>query len=295
MMRSVPGAIVPFLLVFAGLATAQNGQPESGGSLQTTSRLGRKLYALPDDGSIRAARQSLGAGPKNVALVLKLSKAQAAKRQYREAVATCTAGLQFAPKNADLYVERGHRELGLREFQAGLADLSRAVELDPTQLDAQYHLGMAYYFLRQFGQAAQSFGRALDLAQNADSVIDCSNWRYVALRRAGQNEAAARVLARITPDVKNKEPHLYFYLRLLRFYQGAIMESDVLPPKPSGPADIEGELSFNTVTYGVGNWHLYNDNDAARAREFFRRVVTGSAWNSWGFVGSELELAQEGH
>ena len=62
------------------------------------------------------------------------------------------------------------------------------------------------YFLRQFQNAADSFGRALDLAQNNDSVIDGSNWRYVSLRRNGQTAEAARVLARITPDVKNIEP-----------------------------------------------------------------------------------------
>jgi tetratricopeptide (TPR) repeat protein len=279
----VPTAVLP----------AQNGQPELNGPLEANSLLGRKLYALPDsDGAVGAARQALSADPKSVALVLKLSKAQAAKRQYREAIDTCTAGLRSAPNNVELYVERGHRELGIREFVAGLADLSRAVQLDPKQLDAQYHLGMAHYFLREFAEAARYFGRALDLAQDADNVIDCSNWRYVSLRRAGENEDAARVLARITPDMKNKEPHLYFYLRLLRFYQGALTESQVLPMKPTGPEDIEGELSFNTVTYGVGNWHLYNGNDPAGAREFFQRVVTGSAWNSWGFIGSELELSQ---
>ena len=281
MIRSA-SALIAALLMFAA----------STGTLQTTSLLGRKLYALPDDGSINAAQKALGADPKNVALVLKLSKAQAGRRQYREAVATCTAALQFAPDNADLYVERGHRELGLREFQPGLKDLSRAVQLNPKNLDAQYHRGMAYYFLRQFGEAAQSFGRALDLAQSADSTIDCSNWTYVSLRRAGQTEAAARVLTRITPDMKNKEPHLYFYLRLLRFYQGVLPESELLPPKPSGPDDVEGELSFNTVNYGVGNWYLYNKKDPVHAREFFRRVVTGAAWNSWGFIGSELELAK---
>ena len=230
MMRSLWKLAVSVPLVLTTAFPAQNGPPESAGLLQTTSLLGRKLYALPDDdGSVQAARQALTADPKNVALVLKLSKAQAAKRQYREAVDTCTAGLRFAPNNADLYLERGHRELGLREFQAALADLSRAVQLDPKQLDAYYHLGMAHYFLREFAEAARSFGQALDLAQNNDSVIDCSNWRYVALRRAGETEAAARVLARITPDVKNKEPHLYFYLRLLHFYQGTLPESEILP------------------------------------------------------------------
>jgi hypothetical protein len=150
---------------------------------------------------------------------------------------------------------------------------------------------MAYYFLRQFESASKSFGRALDLAQSSDNLIDCSNWRYVSLRRAGQTAAAAEVLKRITPDVKNKEPHLYFYLQLLHFYQGVISESQVLPPKPSGPNDIEGELSFNTVNYGVGNWHLYN-NDPGHARAFFQNAVNGNAWNSWGFIGSEIELAK---
>jgi Flp pilus assembly protein TadD len=258
---------------------------------QTVSLLGRKLYALPDDdGAIQAAQTKLAADPKDVSLALKLSKSQAAKRQYREAIATCTAALFTTPNNADLLVERGHRELGLREFKAALADLSRAGTLDPKQLDAQYHLGLAYYFLRQFGNAAGAFGRALDLAQSADSVIDCSNWRYVSLRRNGDTADAERVLARITPDVKNTEPHLFFYLQLLHFYQAKLSEAQVLPPKPSGPADIEAELSFNTINYGVGNWHLYN-GDPSQAVAFFKNATSGSAWNSWGFIGSELELA----
>ena len=45
--------------------------------LETTSGLGRKLYALPDSPAIEAARAELAKDPQNVALVLKLSKAQA--------------------------------------------------------------------------------------------------------------------------------------------------------------------------------------------------------------------------
>ena len=73
------------------------------------------------------------------------------------------------------------------------------------------------------------------------------------------------------------------------FYQGQLTAGAVLPPPPSGPADIEGELSFNTVSYGVGNWRIYNHN-ASEATGLFRNVVKGEAWNSWGFIGSEVEL-----
>jgi len=259
------------------------------GALEVTSGLGRKLYSLPDDQSVLDARKKLAADPKNVDLVLQLSKAEAARRQYREAVATSTEGLTFAPKNADLYLERGHRELGLREFKPALKDLQQATLLAPENLDAFYHLGLAHYFLGEFGEAAVSFGKARDLAKTNDSLIDCSNWLYVSLERAGKPEEAAKVLARITPDVKNTEPHLHFYLQLLHFYQGQITAEAVLPPPPSGPQDLEGELSFNTVSYGVGNWRVYH-HDRSDAMGLFRNVVKGEAWNSWGFIGSEVEL-----
>jgi hypothetical protein len=92
--------------------------------------------------------------------------------------------------------------------------------------------------------------------------------------------------------MKNTEPHLFFYLQLLHFYQGKLSESQLLPPKPSRPADVEGELSFNTINYGLGNWHFYND-DHPRAGAFFKAATRGEAWNSWGFIGSEIELAKD--
>src|SRR5579863_6778747 len=210
------------------------------GALETTSRLGRKLYALPDDSAILEARQALSADPKNPEKFVLLSRAQAGRRQYREAVETCTQGLQVAPKSADLYLERGHRELGLREFEKARTDLQEAARLSPEMLDAHYHLGLAHYFLREFDQAAASFEKARALAKSDDSLIDCSNWLYVSLRRAGREKDASSVLLRITPQVNNTEPHLFFYLRLLHFYQGQLTEQAVLPPPPSGPQDLEG-------------------------------------------------------
>jgi tetratricopeptide (TPR) repeat protein len=273
------------------LLVAQTTAKSSGPTLEATSALGRKLYALPDDEGVTTARKKLAADPKNVALVLALSKAEAGRRQYKEAVATCTKGLAASPKDADLYVERGHRELGLREFRPAMEDLKRATELAPDNLDAHYHLGLSHYFVGEFSAAAASFKAARALAKNDDSLIDTSNWLYVSLRRAGQEAQANEALARITPEVKNTEPHLYFYLSLLHFYQGKIAEKDVLPRPPAKPDDVEGELSFNTVSYGVGNWHLYH-HENPQAVTLFKDVVKGEAWNSWGFVGSEVELAR---
>jgi len=287
--RFIGRFIAFFFLAASGLTAHLSSQPPVPGALELTSALGRKLYALPDDQSVTDARKSLAADPRNVGLVLQLAHAQASRRQYGEAVATATAGLAFAPNNADLYLERGHRELGLREFKPAMKDLEQAAQLAPQMLDAHYHLGLAHYFLGEFEAAAASFELARSLAKSNDSLIDCSNWLYVSLRRAGKDRQAEQVLARITPEVKNTEPHLYFYLRLLHFYQGKLTAEAVLPPPPAGPADLEGELAFNTVSYGVGNWRFYH-HDRSGATDLFKNVVKGEAWNSWGFIGSEQEL-----
>src|ERR1700733_4220550 len=88
------------ILGLAGFARAQTA-----GALELTSGLGRKLYALPDDAAVTSAKKNLAADLKNVSLVLALSKAQAARRQYKEAVATDTAGLVIDPQNAELLLE----------------------------------------------------------------------------------------------------------------------------------------------------------------------------------------------
>jgi tetratricopeptide (TPR) repeat protein len=263
--------------------------------LEVTSALGTKFYSSPDEkGAIAEAQKNLAADPKNPALFLKLALAQTAAREYRESVATCTRGLAIAPDNADLLTERGHREVALREFTKARADLSRAVKLDPKKLDGYYHLGLSHYFLGEFAQAADAFRHAVDLAPSTDSRINSTNWLYASLRRAKKDDEAAKALAAITPEMKNTEPHTFFYLSLIRFFQGKMPESQAVPPQP-GPdnKDEEAELRFDTVAYGVGNWYLYNGNPA-KAQEYFQRIVKGHVWLTWGFIGAELEVAKAG-
>lgn len=294
--------LAAFLCLPAPAALAQTQAAPARGAFEVTSLLGQKLYALPDDDAVIAARKKLVANPKDPALYVALSQAEAGRRQYQEAVATCSKGLAIAPDNADLYIERGHREVGLREFARAQRDLEHATTLDPKKLDTFYHLGLAHYFQGQFDAAAEAFQKALALAQNDDSVIDCSNWVYASLRRAGKDTEAVQALKRITPEMKNKEPHLFFYLQLLRYYQGAKTATDIRPPKPKDPNDVEGELSFDTVSYGLANMRLITAERAYEghatpqqlkgAIDIFKEVVTGNAWNAWGFVGSEVELAR---
>jgi tetratricopeptide (TPR) repeat protein len=263
------------------------------GTLELTSSLGRKLYALPDDEAVHTARTRLAADPAKDALVLALSKAQAARRQYREAVATDTAGLARQPKNADLLLERGHRELGLREFGAARKDLELAIAVAPKMADAHYHLALAHYFVGDFAGAAEEFMRARDLrdAKDMDNITDDTAWLYASLRRAGKDGEAAEALKRVPPEY-TVAGHAAIYLQVVRFYQGKLTPAQAQAPKPSGPSDSEGELAYNTTSYAVGNWFVYEQHDSLRGKAIFHGVVEGEAWNSWGFIGSEVELSR---
>jgi tetratricopeptide (TPR) repeat protein len=276
-----------FWVSMLALATAAPAQT----TLEVTSKLGTKFYSLADEkGAVPAAQKSLAADPKSPDLLLKLAQAQISVWQDKEAVETLTRALAISPENADLYVERGHRELPLREFARARADLSRAVALNPKNMAAYYHLGLAHYFLGEFTEAADAFGHAVETAPNTDERINSTNWLYAALRRAQRSGEAAKALEAIPPEMTNKEPHTRFYLNLVRFFQGRMGESEALPAEPPpGNTDSEMELAFDTVAYGIGNWHLYN-GDAAKAQEYFRRILKGHVWVTWGFVGAETEL-----
>jgi tetratricopeptide (TPR) repeat protein len=260
---------------------------------EVTSPLGTKFYSLADDkGVVPAAQRELAAHPDSAEAFLKLSQAHAAVWEEREAVSACTRGLLALGDNADLLIERGHRELPMREFARARADLTRAAQLNPRKMDAYYHLGLAHYFLGEFDAAADAFRHAVELAPNDDERINSTNWLYASLRRAGRPQDAAKAAAAISPEMKNTAPHTLHYLNLVRFFQGRMTEAQIVPPEPPRDgSDTEAELRFDTVAYGVGNWHLYN-GDAAKAREYFRKVAQGKVWITWGFIGAERELAK---
>ena len=275
-----------FLASAFAFATAAAAQT----TIEITSKLGTKFYSLADEkGAVAAAQKNLAADPKSPDLLLKLAQAQISVWQDKEAVETLTRALAISPDNADLYVERGHRELPLREFARARDDLSRAAALNPKNMAAYYHLGLAHYFLSEFTPAAEAFRHAVETAPNTDERINSTNWLYAALRRAQRADEAAKVLEAIPPEMTNKEPHTRFYLNLVRFFQGRMSESEALPPEPpASNIDSEVELAFDTVAYGIGNWHLYS-GDAGKAQEYFRRILKGHVWVTWGFVGAETE------
>jgi len=273
------------ILLYLALAGAAFCQAR----LELTSPLGVKFYSV-----VASAQKELAADSKNPGLLLKLAQAHAAVWQDREAVEACTRGLAAAPNDAALLTERGHRELPLREFAKARADLARAVELDPKRMEAYYHLGLAHYFLGEFNAAAGAFQHAVEFAPNDDERINSTNWVYASFRRADRLHDAEQALASIAPEMKNSAPHTLHYLNLVRLFQGRTAAAGIMPPEPPRDgSDTEAELRFDTVCYGIGNWELVNGHPE-KAQEYFRRVLQGKVWITWGFIGAEREVANAG-
>lgn len=271
-----------FALVMAtaiSFVAAPDARQTGAGSVQYHSPAGVEYRSLPDTEAIKKARAALAEDPKNIARIIDLGVAESGARQFREAIATFTRGLEIQPDNALLLRWRGHRYLSVREFDRAFADLTRGSQLDPTIYGIWYHLGVLQFLRGDFSAAAESFTRAQPLAPDAGELAGSTDWLWMSLSRAGRHDEAKAMLDR-RPDNK---PVTNAYTRRLQLYRGEIGPDAVITP-----ADKE-DVQIATLAYGLGNWHLVR-GDTTRARTAFERSVQSGGWPAFGFMASEAEL-----
>lgn len=266
-----------------GTAVSLGASPTIGqegeSSVQYRSPAGVEYRSLPDTDAIRTARAALAAEPRSVARIIDLGVAQSGARQFREAIATFTRGLEIEPDNATLLRWRGHRYLSVREFDRASADLTRGAALDPSIYGIWYHLGIVQYLRGDFAAAADSFAKAQPIAPDAGELAGSTDWLWMSLSRAGRGGDAKAMLDR-RPDNK---PVTNAYTRRLQLYRGEIGPDAVLTP-----ADTE-DVQVATLAYGLGNWYLVR-GDKVQARKWFERAIESGGWPAFGFIVSEAEL-----
>jgi tetratricopeptide (TPR) repeat protein len=247
--------------------------------VQYRSPQGVEYRSLPDTDAIKSARAALAADPKNIARIVELGVAESGARQFREAIATFTRGLEIEPNNALLLRWRGHRYLSVREFDRAFADLTRGGALDKTIYGIPYHLGVIQFVRGDFSAAAASFAKAQPIAPDAGELAGSTDWLWMSLSRAGRGAEAKAMLDR-RPDSK---PVTNAYSRRLQLYRGEIGPDAVLTP-----ADTD-DVQIATLAYGLGNWYLLR-GDKAQARTWFERSIQSGGWPAFGFIASEAEL-----
>jgi tetratricopeptide (TPR) repeat protein len=257
------------------LAARQDGVQ----SLQYRSPEGVEYRSLPETDAIKSARTALDADPKNITRIIDLGVAQSGARQFREAIATFTRGLEIEPTNALLLRWRGHRYLSVREFDRAFADLTSGGAIDGTVYGIWYHLGVVHYLRGDFAEAAASFAKAQPLAPDAGELAGSTDWLWMSLSRAGRSAEAKAMLDR-RPDSK---PVTNAYSRRLQLYRGEIGPEAVVTA-----ADTD-DVQVATLAYGLGNWYLLR-GDKAQARRWFERSIESVGWPAFGFIVSEVEL-----
>lgn len=288
------GAIACWGLVLAGtmLIVAAQGTPAKEPKPEYVSPLGMKHFANKDEkGEVAKAEKALDADPKNIDLLIALGRAQGTIWRYNDAIATFTQALKLDPNNPRLYRLRGHRYLSLRQFDKGLLDLKQAAMLNgrggkdaDLDFDILYHLALAYYLKGEFPKASAYYERCRDLVKTDDRLIAVSDWLYMSLRRQKRDAEAAKVLERITTQMKPGDNKGY-YDRLL-FYKGLKKENELL--------DFEKgtDLEVATIGYGLGAWYLYNGN-RAKADEYFKKATSRKHWGAFGYIAAEAELVRK--
>ena len=112
------------------LDAGQTGAP----SVQYRSPEGVEYRSLPDTDAVKTARAALEPTRRTLLEIIDLGVAQSGARQFREAIATFTRGLEIEPNNALLLRWRGHRYLSVREFDRAFADLTRGSSHRPHDL-----------------------------------------------------------------------------------------------------------------------------------------------------------------
>jgi tetratricopeptide (TPR) repeat protein len=250
-------------------------------STQYVSPAGVTYRSQPDTGAIARAEQALAAAPNNVDRLIDLGIAQSGVRQFREAIATFTRGIEIAPRNAILYRWRGHRYLSVREFDRALADLNKGASIDSSVYGIWYHLGVLRFVQGDFKGAADAFARGRPIAPNAGERAGSYDWGWMSLMRAGRADEARALLASMPDSVPPAAANAYS--QRLRLYKGEITPEQVLTPADTGDVNVA------TLAYGLGNWYLLK-GDRAKAREWFERSIKSGGWPAFGFIASEAEL-----
>lgn len=272
-------------------------------SVEVTLPDGRAFRGQPDPKGEAARAEKLAADP-TAANLLAAAKIYDDLWWFSKSIPLYTRGAELFPKDFRFLRFRGHRQLSTRRFREGAADLERARRLAPDSFDVAYHLGLAYYLQGDFKKAAAAYGRCLaaagkprvgpelpgglrgchELDRQDNSRVAITEWRYRSLRRAGRHAEAARLLDGIGEGLTVTTNATYY--QSLLYYKGLRTEASILPATGAATGN-----TFSTTAYGIAVHHLM-EGRRARGCELLTAIAGERAWNAFGLIAAEADLAR---
>jgi len=310
-MKTLTAIILPLLLIFTACkpGSQETQIQDLPDGVQALSLTGDTLYtnidSLPATLSNRIDSLSALALEQNrlVDSYIWEARKTAYTGDYRTAVVQLSSAIIEFPNEPRLYRHRGHRYITLREFDLAIQDFKRAATLfegeeDITEQDGLpnarniplsslhtntwYHLGLAHYLKGEYNLSNEAYEKGVSASTNDDMKVAFLYWHYMALRKAGHDVEAGKVLEQVSEDMVMIENTSYH--ELLMVFKGVFSENQILD-------DNNSELDNSTLGYGLGFWHDINGRHE-RATEIWQQVYDSGNWAAFGFIASEAELAK---
>ena len=314
-MRRPIGALLAAICIGCTSTPPPPARPDSEQFLppdvEAMSLLGKPLTTPPlavdvekkREEELAQSQRDYDANPESADAIIWLGRRTAYVGHFREAINIFTEGIRKHPDDARLYRHRGHRYITIRRFADAIHDLEFAAILirgkpDEVEPDGQpnarniplgslhsnifYHLGLAYYLQGNFERALVAYQRCLKLATNSDRLVSTAHWTYMTLRRLGRVNEAEKVLEPISISMDVIENIAYH--KLLLMYGGEIAPEELVRQDAN---TTDGA----TILYGIGNWYFYN-GQAEKAYPLWQKVLAGTQWPTFGFIGAESEVAR---
>ncbi|MFN8687019.1 MAG: hypothetical protein ACK532_16750 [Acidobacteriota bacterium] len=268
---------------------------------QAASLNGNALFGVRDkEGKITAALAVMNQDASNPNLRLAAGRTIDAFLRFNESIPIYGDGIEKFPKDYRFPRLRGQRHISIRYFREAIADLEKAVQLAPNSFDAAYYLGLAYYFQGEHDRAASSFarceaqtekplagkadllgGRSCEtIRQDPNVLVPLQYWRYLALRRSGNMEAARNYLNTVDPNltVSSARP----FQDALLFFLGKKDISELLAGANEGGRD------FLTRSTAAATF-LFTEGERAQACSIWARNAMDQNWDHLGVINSEAE------
>lgn len=242
----------------------------------------------------------------NLENLIWLGRREAYLGRYDLAIRTFSKAIDLFPESYEPYRHRGHRYISIRQFDRAIADFQKAVELmegkpleieedgmpnklniplSTGQFNVWYHLGLGHYLKGDWEDALEAYKKCLEVSDNDDLIVATLDWYYMTLVKLGRDEEATELLSLVHNDMEIIENDAYF--KRLLMYKGELESSELMRVSPD---TNDQRLQYVTQGYGLGNYFLAN-GDTLTAKSIFDNVISTGYWSAFGYIASEMELA----
>lgn len=222
------------------------------------------------------------------------------------AIRTFTKAIQEFPESYEALRHRGHRYVSIRKFDQAIADFQKAAKLmegKPVQIEQDgmpnrlniplsnvqfnvwYHLGLAHYLKQDWQAALEAYEQCLKVSDNDDLKVATLDWYYMTLVKMGKKDEALQTISAVNKKMEIIENDAYF--KRILMYKGELNPESLLSVEAN--ADDQ-KLQYVTQGYGLGNYYLAK-GDTSQAKYIFENVLKTGYWSAFGYIASEMELA----